>query len=487
MARRLAIGKGAAVMQAPLLRVIAIGLAVAIPAEALAQAAWEYTPYEARVWIAQQAAPQLPAATIDKLQGALPARARTTWDGVLQLQVSAAPAGLVGSLIHDFDQLAVEQIANVATAKELDVDKIYLAVIRCEQSGFRIRVRELDCHSRQLGSIVELSAITLPDLAPGLCDAITECFTPLARIEIVGDRNLSARLRAGGLIASSDSPAMVEPGMVLRPIIRRNDRNGQPAKGGIQAIPWSYLTVEERHDSVLECSLRSGYRAAIPARGGVRMERLALVVRPRMDETRLALRSRNDKSKPLAGYEIFRRVGDDNQKMEFLGQTDAKGELTISRVDELGGLETLVVKNGQQLLARLPVVPGYERTLTAYLIDDDGRLAAEGFVEALNSRVIDLVVRREIMAAQIRARIKDGKLDEAQKLLDDFRRLNTRADLTKDLDQFRQQVATGDKTTQERIDRVFADAQKLLLLKPLSDDLLAQLTREVAAARPGSQ
>jgi hypothetical protein len=275
--------------------------------------------------------------------------------------------------------------------------------------------------------------------------------------------------------------------MVLRPVIRRNDRTGQPAKGGIQAIPWSFLTVEERNNSVLECKLRSGFRSAIPARGGVRIERLALVVRPRLDATQLVLRSRNDRSKPLAGYEIYRRVGDDNQKMELLGQTDGKGELTVARVDELGGLETLVVKNGRQLLARLPVVPGSEKTLTAYLIDDDGRLAAEGFVEALSSRVVDLVVRREILAAQIRARIKDGKLDDAQKLLDDFRRLNTRADLTKDLDQFRQQVATGDKTTQERIDRVFADAQKLLLLRPLSDDLLAQLTREVAAARPGSE
>src|SRR5205823_5302502 len=132
-------------------------------------------------------------------------------------------------------------------------------------------------------------------LATALADAIAEAFTPLARIELVGDRNISARLRAGGLIFSSNSPAMVEPGMVLRPIIRRNDRTGQPAKNGIQAIPWSYLTVEERHNSTLECTLRSGYRAAIPARGGVRIERLALVVRPRLDATRLVLRSRNDK------------------------------------------------------------------------------------------------------------------------------------------------------------------------------------------------
>src|SRR5262249_33769453 len=155
------------------------------PAEVFAQAAWEYTPYQARVWVAQQAAPQLPAAIVGSLQESLPARVAATWGGVMQLEVAAAPAKLVGALVHDFEQLTAEQIASAAGAKELEVDKIYLAVIRCDQRKLSIRVRELDCHSRQLGPIVERSAMTVADLAPRLCDAIAESFTPLARIEIV--------------------------------------------------------------------------------------------------------------------------------------------------------------------------------------------------------------------------------------------------------------------------------------------------------------
>jgi len=470
-----------------LLPAILVSAFLALPAQALAQAAWEYTPYQARLWIAQQAVPQLPARLIGNLERVVTDRIAATWGGVMRIEAAAAPARLRSGLLNDFESLTAEEISSATDATQLEADKIYLVAIGWQDGHCSVGVRELDCRSRQLGAVVSRISATTTNLAFDVCDAISESFTPLARIELVSDGNISARLRAGGLITDGDSPAMVEPGMALRPIIRRNDRSGQPAKNGIQAIPWSYLTVEERHDAVLECSLRSGFRAAIPARGGVRIERLALVVRPRLDATRLVLRSRNDRSKPLAGYEVYRRLGSDNQKMELLGQTDSQGELNISRVHEIGGLETLVVKNGRQLLARLPVVPGSEKSLTAYLIDDDGRLAAEGFVDALHSRAIDLVVRREILAAQIRARLKDNKLEEATKLLDDFRRLNTRADLTKDLDQFRQQVATGDKTTQERINRVFTDAQKLLLLKPLSDDLLAQLTREVAAARPGSE
>jgi hypothetical protein len=117
--------------------------------------------------------------------------------------------------------------------------------------------------------------------------------------------------------------------------------------------------------------------------------------------------------------------------------------------------------------------------LTARIVDDDARLAAEGYIDALSSRALDLVARREILAARIRARLKEGQLDEAQQLLDEFRRLETRSDLSRDLDAYRQQLTSDDKLTQDRINRLFTEAQKFLLSRPLSDELLSQLTREV--------
>ena len=450
----------------------------------LAQAAWEYTPYQARMWVALEPTPQLPGTLVVAVGEDVARRTSVVWDAVMQLQVVAAPAKLRGELLHDLDEVTAEVVAIDAGREDLEADKLYLASVAQREGALVVRVRELDCRSRQLGPVVERRCAMVDDLSLALCDAVTECFTPLTRIEQVEDTKLVARLRAGGLITEAQPAALVEPGMVLRPVIRRNDRAGQPAKGGIQAIAWSYLAVDERRESVLDCTLKSGYRAAIPVRGGARIERLALLVRPRHDATRLVLRSRGDSAKPLVGYEIHRRgEGEDDTKL--LGETDSRGAFVVPRGE--GGLETLIVKNGKQLLARLPLVPGYEETLTANIVDDDGRLAAEGFVEALHSRVLDLVARREILAAQIRSRLKDGKADEAQRLLDEFRRLQSRADLSRDLDRFKQQVSTGDTTTRQRIDRVFADAQKLLLLKPLSDELLAQLTREVSGAKAGGE
>src|SRR5207248_1118699 len=170
------------------------------------------------------------------------------------------------------------------------------------------------------------------------------------------------------------------------------------------------------------------------------------------------------------------------EETQLLGVTDAHGSLLLPHGEV--SLETLLIKSGKQLLVRLPLVPGQAETMTAKIADDDGRLAAEGLIAALSSRALDLVARREILAARIRARVKDGKHEEAQRLLDDFRRLETRAELNRDLDRYRQQISSSDKLTQARIDRLFTDAQKLLLLKPLSDDLLAQLTRELSAIRP---
>ncbi len=457
-------------------------LVAACPASALAQAAWEYTPYQATVWLALEPVPQLPQSLVATLGDSVAGRSRSTWGGVVQVQVAAPPATLQGLLLNDLDTITPDAIAGAASREALEVDKLFLAAITYRAGTFVVRVRELDCRTRQLGPVVERPSATIDALPLALCDALAESFTPLARIEQVDERTLVARLRAGGLIENPASPALIEPGMVLRPVVRRNDRTGLPVKGGIQPIPWSFLTVENRREAILECTLRSGYRAAIPPRGGARIERLALLVRPRHEATTLLLRSRSDAEKPLVGYEVHRRLKD-GDKTELLGITDSRGSLVVPPGD--GSLETLVVKNGKQLLARLPLVPGYEQTLTAAIADDEGRLAAEGFVAALSSRVLDLVARREILAARVRARVKEGKTDDAQRLLEEFRKLETRADLNRELDRFRQQVATSDKQTQQRIDKVFADAQKLLLLKPLSDELLTQLTREVTGAKAG--
>jgi hypothetical protein len=316
-----------------------------------------------------------------------------------------------------------------------------------------------------------------------LWDLIAASFTPLVKIERVTDEQVTARLRAGGLIVDPASPANIDQGQILRPVIRRNDRSGQPAKvGGISAVPWTLLRVEARADSLLTCQLFSGYRGALPSRGGVRLERLGLLVSPRWESTRVVLESRGTTPKRLVGYDVYSRSPEQTEP-ELLGSTDSFGELDLQRRD--GSLQLLYVKNGRQLLARLPILPGQAPELIAQMADDEARLQAEGFIMALHSRALDLVARREIIAARFRARLKEGKLDEAQALLESYRQLETRTDLTRALDEAKQGLVSADRLTQARITKLLEDAQKLLANSKLSDELLNQLTRELATAKGG--
>lgn len=448
------------------------------------QAAWEYTPYQARIWVALAPVPALPSALVEKFREHAPARAAAVFGSFLEVDLVQAPRAVTGELLKNLDSLTADQVVAAASEADLAADKIYLTAITFSAAQFQVRCREFDCRTRQLGPPSESTCATSGALSLALWDGVRACFTPLARIEQVTPQSIVARLRAGGLISGDSSPALVQPDMVLRPILRRNDRHGQPVTGGIQPIGWTYLTVQERHGAVIECVQRSGYAAAIPARGSPRLERLALLIKPTHSSTELVLRSRTEVAKPLVGYEVHRRQGNSNQT-ERVGVTDHQGALQLP--GQPGALESYLVKSGKQLLARLPVVLGAEKQLTAFIVDDDPRLAAEGYLAALSSRALDLVARREILAARIRSRLQTGQPKEAQQLLDEFRRLPSRTELSRDLDRQRQQWSSADKATQLRIVQLFSDGQRLLLVKPLSDDLLAQLTREVAAATSAAE
>lgn len=464
-------------------RALAFGLllsVVCLPRVGHGQAAWEYTPYQARVWIVPSASPSLTPGLVENISRSLASRCESVAGAVLEIQAGAMPRGLIAEARLRLESLTAEMVASVATSDDLNADKIFVTLLTAESGWFECRLREFDCRTRQLSPVIKRSAPSATALPLPIWDALRECFTPLARIEQASDGKIVARLRAGGLAAEEKSLVLVEPGMVLRPVLRRNDRSGQPTKNGILPVQWTYFAVTERSGAVIEATQRSGFRLALPTRGGVRLERLALLVRPRHPETRLLLRSRTETTKPLVGYEVHRRT-DNTEKTELLGVTDVRGAFDLQA--GTGQLETLIVKNGKQLLARLPVVPGCNDTLTAHITDDDPRLEAEGLLAALSSRALDLVTRREVLAARIRSRLKDGKPEEAKPLLEEFRKLSSRGDLSRDLDRYRQQITSRDKTTQSRIDRLFADGQRILLLKPLSEDLFVQLSREVASAK----
>lgn len=141
------------------------------------------------------------------------------------------------------------------------------------------------------------------------------------------------------------------------------------------------------------------------------------------------------------------------------------------------------IKNGNTLLAKLPIVTGLQAMEVAELPDDRRRLEAEAFVKGIQGEMLDLVARRQILASRIRQKLEARQRDEAQKILQELRSEKNYDKLSEDLDSIQRRILSSDRGaippgTQNKIDRMF-DTTRQMLQRYLQDTLLRDL--EVAA------
>lgn len=439
------------------------------------QASWEYSPYANKVWLVTDGSPRLEEAVLDAKRE-LPAWSDSRMLYVWDLAVNAAPEKMAARVREGFDGLTAVEILSLQP-KCLEGDKLFLVLLQDGGGDIDIQVCEVDCRTRNVGVAVSRKASSLNLVVPTIAELLIKAFSPTTKIETIEDVAVKTRLRAGGMIVDPQSPALVEAGQVLVPVIRRDDRNGDPMKNGILPLAWTVLSVKTRLDSLLVCELTSGFRTGIPTKVGARTVRYAVLAKPQLESTHVVLRSRG-RGQLLAGYEVFSRADADSEA-QLLGVTDWRGSIEIPSTN--GELMVLIVKNGNQLLARLPLVPGYQGEAIATTIEDDARLEAEGFVQSFQGRIMDLVARREILASRMRKRIEEKKFDDAAKLLEEFRTLENRADLKKTIDVQQQAITSKDKLTQARIDKLIGNANKLNL-RFLDPELGNVLAKELKAA-----
>ena len=147
------------------------------------------------------------------------------------------------------------------------------------------------------------------------------------------------------------------------------------------------------------------------------------------------------------------------------------------------------VKNGETLLARLPVVIGLSPTVTAEVPDDSRRLQAEGFLKGLQSEIVDVVASRQVAAARVRMRIEEQKFDLAKQMLEELRKIKDYDKMARELDDIQRQVldpAGGAITpvAQMRIEKMFQQTRELLQ-KYLQNDLVKKIDKELDAAMKG--
>lgn len=446
-----------------------------------AEVPWEYSPYQIRVWLgarpSAKVSPQLQEKILHALNELAPLYGGASW----RLKAELAPETIRASVVAALDELTFDQ-ASAASADAVKADKLILLSLDEQQGRFVFACRELDCRTRYFGQTLRQD-VWQTVLAPRVAaDVVARVFQPFVRVESSRGKKATVRVRAGGLVADEQSPSAIRTGDVLQPVIRRNDRRGEPKPDGIEVLDLTYLLVRAPQEYLLDCDVYSASRNPLVGRSSSTVERVAFRVRPQGTHTMLQLVDRDNPTAPLEGYEMWSKKpladGDAQANPSVrLGLTDWRGMIDIEQSDL--PLRLIYVKNGAHLLARVPVIPGYHPQATIPLGSDDKRLEAEAFVKGMESTVMDLVARREILAARIRRRIAEKKLDDARALLEEMKTYQTREQLEQMLATREAALATQDKRQQANIDKLLTGTRSLLN-KHLSPELLVTLEREVS-------
>ena len=507
------------------------------PAELLAQEqAWEFSPYQVQIWLATETAGELDQQVRQSLAFTLSRRIKALIGAPWDTEIIEAPADLRSTMLIDTELVTPEELSNVA-AESLVKDKIILLTVHVNPREFIVEARELDCRTRLFGTRVR-RVVRQPDLLAVTCfEAVADSFRAVTRLEEGAPKSAIVRIRAGGLVLDQSSPCYVGADDVLFPIQRNNDRAGQPSK--IVPIEWTYLQVQTPDESnpyLMTCRVWSGKPNPVTGRLTARKERYALKVKPMAETTTLRVLSRavkrDDEPYPIPGLEVYAKAPEPDppaepepepptdapapsesaaagaepaastpapqeqpaaaakpttpkvigDPAELLGRTDWNGTLEIGKSETL--LRIVYLKNGAQLLARLPMVPGLEPVLIASVPDDAPRLQAEGFIKGLQGLLMDLEAQRQILKTRFLMRIEEGKLDEAQALLEDIKQLQTRDILVSQLDrQQNQQLESPFKSVQSLIDVQLYGKMRETLGKYLLPSMVNELTNILNDAR----
>jgi hypothetical protein len=340
-------------------------------------------------------------------------------------------------------------------------DKIFFVRMRRQQSIPDVTVIEMDTLMRHFGAPAILEFENPKTDADRIVSAITEVFRPILRIDEAGQKNATGLVRAGGLIVDPKSPAALQVGDILEPMIRMNDRNGIPFMIG--PLDWSFLITTQADTRIAKTDFWTGRSAGLQGRKNDRTFRMALRVRPKGRSSELRLHAKGDPKTPLIGYEIYEKnLDSEKSQFDFVGRTDWDGRLQIDPTKK--PFRLLYVKNGGAILARLPIVPGLHQRDVADIIGDDDRLRAEAYIKGVENAIIDLVAIRELYKTRIRLRLERGDMKVAEELMRGLSAQPTSAELSdalgKKQSDFLKEIKN--KAQQKKIDIMFSATREML-------------------------
>lgn len=454
------------------------------PAEA--QRAWETRPYQVAVWICLDGSPVL-INSEEEICRRIETNCQLLDPGGWNVVAGTPPSQWRWQLLkQEVDESIVQDV--LAEAELEYYDKLMVVQIKTVDGAYEVEVREIDARTRQIGPSVAGST-TIPSLVGSIAaKLIGRAFMPIARIDNVGKTN-KAEMRARGIescirtqfnedlelevVTNESSPCFIRETDRLLPVVIRTDRSGEISR--LDAVPFTFIAIESIEGTVIQGQVWSSVRAPLAGRKSKRAEKLALVIRPADGSTVLRLVSRGDKDpEPLEGYDVVTVEPDDIKvELEYHGQTDWRGEISIPPSDDM---RMLLVRRGGRRLKKIPVIPGFRGELETTVTSDETSLLAQGVVLGLENEILSLAVLRQIYQKEIEKAIADGDKDQARQVLQTYTQLENPQDLKARMadEEIRLKAKTEVQREKQAIQRRFQPLKKIV-----SSDFLKNAEAEI--------
>ncbi|MCL2305391.1 MAG: hypothetical protein FWC43_08620 [Planctomycetaceae bacterium] len=347
---------------------------------------------------------------------------------------------------------------------ESEFDKHTYLRIESTADSIRVEAREWDIRTGTAFGYAVRTIDNDSELADAIFQVVLAVFSPIAVVEQIQSNNVVLRLRGGELIPRDVTPNIVGKGRVFVPFIRVRNSSGQVET--TRPIPWTVLLVDSVQQSRVECSLEAGIRNPLTMRRRGRTEQIAIL--PHLEEkpTRLLIQARTQAASSdsprifTAKYGIFEREPDSDRGV-LLGESNALGEFIVPYLPG-SPIRRLMIREGNMLIARLPLVQGWKSSIPILVPDDEVRIAAESVMMGIQEEVIDQITLRMILKARIEKYEKSGNTQGLAKAKIDFERLKSREHFLVQLELERRKYHSSDPIVQKRLENMFEATRKII-------------------------
>ena len=468
-------------------------------------------PYRVAIELSFSIRPDLDSAfrsqVIDQVRQGLDRSLGNLWEFTIQADRGHRPAGR--------DALERVRQAEVQVRYGTEgLDKLFLLSVEVQGGGFRVCGREWDSITSQLGPIHQADFFDRREVSRNLLSLLQGLFRPVAAISQARNGPLLLHPKGGGLAPHDEHWLPVTEGALFEAYYRY--LNKEQVVERVQQVPWTYLTAGTMEAGACPVTVTSGLRGAISARRR-RIEVVALMVRQRSASTRLTLVTFPPRRRPLGGIEVeimsaARKEGHSSAETRSAGDkaagemaaqehdsvptvrlvTDRNGRVDVSSPEEADGKPVwLMVRSGQNLLAKVPFVPGIRAEEVLELPDDTLRLEVEGEVAQLQSELVDTVARRAVLSALARNRAKARDWEGADDYLKQVAAVPKSTTFLASLNAIRingldASRAQKDRMTELRVKRL-CDETAELIKNYLEDEKLNELREEIAELKQIAQ